>query len=79
MRAEKAMDILEKHYPNEDHVVVFHNAKTHLKRADDAFSACHMQKTLGKHLPPALRRVLVFGLTKKALMGSWFMSPMEKC
>jgi len=39
------MDILEKHYPNEDHVLVFDNAKTHLKRADDALSACHIWKT----------------------------------
>jgi len=44
-QAEKAMDILEKHYPNEDHVLVFDNAKTHLKRADDGLSARHMWKT----------------------------------
>jgi hypothetical protein len=31
--------ILQKHYPNEDHVFVFDNATTHLKRADDALSA----------------------------------------
>jgi hypothetical protein len=30
-QAEKAMDILQKHYPNEDHILVFDNAKTHLK------------------------------------------------
>jgi hypothetical protein len=34
-----AMDILEEHYPDEDHVLVFDNATTHLKRADDALSA----------------------------------------
>ena len=38
------MDILSKHYPNEDHVFVFDNAKTHLKCANDALSACKMPK-----------------------------------
>jgi len=33
-----AMDILEKHYPNEDHVFIYDNATTHLKRADGALS-----------------------------------------
>jgi hypothetical protein len=43
-QASSAMDILEKHYPDEDHVMVFDNATTHLKRADDALSARHMPK-----------------------------------
>lgn len=40
--AMKAMDILPKYYPNEDHVLIFDNTPTHLKRAADALSACHM-------------------------------------
>ncbi|KAG2130252.1 hypothetical protein DEU56DRAFT_914882 [Suillus clintonianus] len=35
----KVMDILENNYPESDHVLVFDNASTHLKRADDALSA----------------------------------------
>ncbi|KAI0039257.1 hypothetical protein FA95DRAFT_1585324 [Auriscalpium vulgare] len=40
----KAMDILDKHYPNDCHIFVFDNATTHQKRADDALSARRMQK-----------------------------------
>ncbi|KAG2153086.1 uncharacterized protein EDB93DRAFT_1239874 [Suillus bovinus] len=43
-QASNAMDILEQHYPDEDHVIVFDNAMTHLKRVDDALSAWHMPK-----------------------------------
>ncbi|KIJ14820.1 hypothetical protein PAXINDRAFT_155912 [Paxillus involutus ATCC 200175] len=43
--AEKAMVILEKDYADEDHIFIFDNATTHLKRADDALSACHMPKS----------------------------------
>ena len=32
-QATKAMDILKEHYPDEDHVFVYDNATTHLKRA----------------------------------------------
>jgi hypothetical protein len=39
-----AMNILKEQYPNEDHVLVFDNAKTHSKRADDALSARRMPK-----------------------------------
>jgi hypothetical protein len=42
--AEKAMTILEKDYPEDDHVFVFDNATTHLKRAEDAISARQMPK-----------------------------------
>ncbi|KAG2340211.1 hypothetical protein BDR05DRAFT_977477 [Suillus weaverae] len=42
--ATKAMDILEKWYSHEDHVLVFDNATTHLKQADDALSAQKMPK-----------------------------------
>ncbi|OAX30645.1 hypothetical protein K503DRAFT_751027, partial [Rhizopogon vinicolor AM-OR11-026] len=48
-QASNAMDILEKHYPDEDHVMVFDNATTHLKRADGALSARHMPKFSPKH------------------------------
>ena len=47
-QAEKAMDILEKHFPDEDHVLVFDNATTHLKRADGALSARKMPKGISK-------------------------------
>jgi hypothetical protein len=30
-QAEKAIDILEKYYPNDDHVLIYDNALTHLK------------------------------------------------
>ncbi|KIM60193.1 hypothetical protein SCLCIDRAFT_16384 [Scleroderma citrinum Foug A] len=40
----RAMDVLSKHYTNEDHVFIFDNAKTHLKRANDALLACKMPK-----------------------------------
>jgi hypothetical protein len=43
-QATKVMDILDKHYPNEDHVLVFDNATTHTKRADGALSARYMPK-----------------------------------
>ncbi|OJA17495.1 hypothetical protein AZE42_13838 [Rhizopogon vesiculosus] len=46
--AEKAMDILSRDYANEDHVFVFDNATTHLKRADDALSARKMPKGQSK-------------------------------
>ncbi|EIW62921.1 uncharacterized protein TRAVEDRAFT_115102 [Trametes versicolor FP-101664 SS1] len=41
-QATAAMDILARHYPDEDHVLIFDNATTHLKRAADALSARHM-------------------------------------
>ena len=43
-QASSAMDILENHFPDEDHVMVFDNATTHLKCADNALSACKMPK-----------------------------------
>ena len=43
-QANKAMDILEKNFQNEDHVLVFDNATTHQKRPDSALSARHMPK-----------------------------------
>jgi len=48
-QASNAMDILHNHFPDEDHVMVFDNATTHLKRADDALSARKMPKYPPKH------------------------------
>jgi hypothetical protein len=42
--AQLAMDILQRHYPEEEHVLIFDNATTHLKRADTALSARRMSK-----------------------------------
>ncbi|EIN05547.1 hypothetical protein PUNSTDRAFT_115955 [Punctularia strigosozonata HHB-11173 SS5] len=41
---QDAMDILDQFYPDEEHVFVYDNATTHLKRADDALSARRMPK-----------------------------------
>jgi hypothetical protein len=43
-QAEAAMDIVSKHYPNEDHGFVFDNATTHLKRNDTVLTAQKMTK-----------------------------------
>ncbi|KAG1748879.1 uncharacterized protein EDB91DRAFT_1244688 [Suillus paluster] len=48
-QASNAMDILRDHFPDEDHVMVFDNATTHLKRADDALYARKMPKYPPKH------------------------------
>lgn len=47
-QVKRSMDILEKHYPHEDHVFIFDNATTHTKRADNALSARHMPKGTSK-------------------------------
>lgn len=39
-----AMDILKKGYPDEEHMLVFDNATTHLKWEEDALSAMKMPK-----------------------------------
>ena len=49
-QTQKAMDILQKYYPNEDHVFVFDNATTHLKRPDEALSARNMPKFTPKEV-----------------------------
>ncbi len=41
-QATAAMDILSQHYPDEDHVLIFDNATTHLKHAANVLSARHM-------------------------------------
>ncbi|KII89329.1 hypothetical protein PLICRDRAFT_110047 [Plicaturopsis crispa FD-325 SS-3] len=44
-----AMQILKDHYKDEEHVLIFDNATTHLKRADDALSARKMPKGTSKY------------------------------
>jgi hypothetical protein len=41
---DKAMAILEKYFPNDNHVFLYDNATTHLKRSDEALSARNMTK-----------------------------------
>ena len=38
------MDILKEYFPDEDHVFVYDNARTHLKRPETAISAIKMPK-----------------------------------
>jgi hypothetical protein len=38
-QCQKAMDIVQASWPNEDHMFVFDNATTHLKRPDGSLSA----------------------------------------
>ncbi|KAF7768417.1 hypothetical protein Agabi119p4_7660 [Agaricus bisporus var. burnettii] len=40
----KAMDIISQHYPDKDHVFLYDNAKTHLKRPEGSLSALKMPK-----------------------------------
>ena len=47
-QANKAMDILKENFPDEDHILVYDNARTHLKRASNALSARHMPKKTSK-------------------------------
>ncbi|KAF8980346.1 hypothetical protein BDQ17DRAFT_1439002 [Cyathus striatus] len=44
MQVNKAMDIVSRDYPEEEHIFVFDNATTHLKCADGALSARRMTK-----------------------------------
>ena len=81
-QAENAMDILEQHYPNDKHVLLFDNATTHQKRADDALSATKMPKftpklvlTVGVSERDKRRRKPVYGpdgklMKKKVQMGN---------
>ena len=47
-QATVAMDILQKHYPHDDHFFIFDNATTHLKRAGTAISARKMPLNTSK-------------------------------
>jgi len=41
-QATRAMDILEKYFPHDHHILIYNNARTHLKHAPDALSARKM-------------------------------------
>jgi hypothetical protein len=43
-QVQVAMDILKEFYPEFDHVLIYDNASTHLKRKEDALSALKMPK-----------------------------------
>lgn len=47
-QATRAMDILGKYFPHDHHVLVYDNARTHLKRAPDALSARKMVLNIPK-------------------------------
>ncbi|PPQ85514.1 hypothetical protein CVT25_006561, partial [Psilocybe cyanescens] len=47
-QAKEAIKILRQFYPEYDHVLIYDNATTHLKRAEDALSARHMPKNTPK-------------------------------
>ena len=47
-QAEEAMEILLEYYPQYEHVFIYDNAMTHLKRAPDALSARRMPKNVPK-------------------------------
>ena len=38
-QVDHAMDILQKHYPNDDHVFIFDNTTIHMKRPPGSLSA----------------------------------------
>jgi hypothetical protein len=42
------MDLLDKHFPHDAHVLIFDNATTHTKCAEGALSACYMPKNPSK-------------------------------
>src|SRR5882757_1619018 len=44
VQLELAMDILEKHYPNDHHIFIFDNTTTHTKRLPTAPAAAKMTK-----------------------------------
>ena len=43
-QVDTTMDILKEDYPDEDHLLIFNNATTHLKCSEDALSASKMPK-----------------------------------
>ena len=45
-QAMKVIEIITKHFPDEDHILVYDNATTHRKRAEDALSAWKMPKNV---------------------------------
>ncbi|KAH9921218.1 uncharacterized protein BXZ73DRAFT_91841 [Epithele typhae] len=65
--ATTAMDILEKHFPEEEHVFIFDNAPTHVKRADDALSARKMSKFHTREEHPPFGVKVIYGSDGKPL------------
>lgn len=49
--SQTRMYILTKYYPEDNHMLVFNNATTHYKRADNALSAKNMPKGTSKPGP----------------------------
>ncbi|KAG6809273.1 hypothetical protein H0H92_000917, partial [Tricholoma furcatifolium] len=49
-QVQKAITILAAHFTHEDHVFIYDNATTHLKRADKALSATQMPKGPSKSI-----------------------------
>ena len=47
-QANHTMDLLDKHFPHDAHVLIFDNATTHAKCAEGALSACYMPKNPSK-------------------------------
>ncbi|KAF9219452.1 hypothetical protein BS17DRAFT_858841 [Gyrodon lividus] len=43
-QAQKAIKLVKEYFPDKDHVLIFENVTTHLKRLDTALSACKMPK-----------------------------------
>ena len=68
-QGEKAIDILKKHYPNENHVLVYDNATTHLKCTDGALSAHWMPKSTFKPESNWQVEVTVRGKNGKGVYG----------
>ena len=50
-QADNAMDILRKHYPNDNHIFIFDNATIHTKRPPSSLSAQRMPKKTPKPDP----------------------------
>ena len=50
-QVDNAMDILQKYYPNNDHIFIFDNATIHTKQLPGSLSTRHMPKNIPKPDP----------------------------
>ena len=50
-QVNNTMDILQKYYPDDDHIFIFNNATIHMKRLLGSLSARHMLKNILKPNP----------------------------
>jgi hypothetical protein len=66
-QAAHVMDILDKYYPHENHILAFDNATTHLKWPDDTLSASKMPKAMLKAPQNFLIDVIVCDVAGKAV------------